>query len=377
MLERVRHMLVKEFIQIFRDPRMKAVIFLMPMIQLMVFGYAVTTDVKNVKTAVYDLDNSMTSRELVASFAETDYFDVAFYAENPQHVREMIDRGHVRAVLQINKGFEANVRAGKTAAVQMIIDGTDSNTAGIVLDYSAKITGRFSQEILNDRLIRIRGAEGEMPFTVNLETRAWFNENLESRNFYVPGVIAIIVMLITLMLTGMAVVREKEIGTMEQIMVTPITPAEFILGKTIPFALIGFIDVILITVLGVFWFDVPIRGSIILLFAATALYLMTTLGVGLLISTVSRTQQQAMMSTFFFYFPAVLLSGFMFPIANMPVIIQWLTYLNPLRYFLIIVRGIFLKGVGPEVLWPQMAALAVMGLLVLWVASKRFQKTLS
>lgn len=377
MLERVRHMLIKEFIQIFRDPRMKAVIFLMPMIQLMVFGYAVTTDVKNVKTAVYDLDNSMTSRELVARFAETDYFDVAFYAKNPQHVREMIDQGHVRAVLQINKGFENNVRAGKTAAVQMIIDGTDSNTAGIVLDYSAKISGRFSQEILNDRLIRIRGAEGEMPFTVNLETRAWFNENLESRNFYVPGVIAIIVMLITLMLTGMAVVREKEIGTMEQIMVTPITPAEFILGKTIPFALIGFIDVILITVLGVYWFDVPIRGSIILLFAATALYLMTTLGVGLLISTVSQTQQQAMMSTFFFYFPAVLLSGFMFPIANMPLVIQWLTYLNPLRYFLIIVRGIFLKGVGPEVLWPQMAALAVMGLLVLWVASKRFKKTLS
>jgi len=215
------------------------------------------------------------------------------------------------------------------------------------------------------------------PATVKLQTRAWFNENLESRNFYVPGVIAIIVMLITLMLTSMAVVREKEIGTMEQIMVTPITPSEFILGKTIPFALIGFADVVLITVLGVFWFDVPIRGNLLMLFVATALYLMTTLGVGLLISTVSETQQQAMMSTFFFYFPAVLLSGFMFPIANMPVAIQWLTYLNPLRYFLVIVRGIFLKGIGPAVLWPQMTALAVMGLVVLWLASRRFQKTLA
>jgi len=211
--------------------------------------------------------------------------------------------------------------------------------------------------------------------SVELQSRAWFNENLESRNFYVPGVIAIIVMLITLMLTSMAVVREKEIGTMEQIMVTPITPAEFILGKTVPFALIGFADVALITLVGVLWFKVPIRGNLLLLFGATTLYLMSTLGVGLLISTVSRTQQQAMMSTFFFYFPAVLLSGFMFPIANMPTVIQWFTYLNPLRYFLVIVRGIFLKGIGPEVLWPQMLALAIMGTVFLWFASSRFQKT--
>ncbi len=374
MWERIRHMLIKEFIQIFRDPRMKTVIFLMPMIQLMVFGYAVTTDVKHVATAVYDLDNSITSREMVSRFGETGYFDMDIYAQNPRHIEEIIDHGLVRAVLQINKGFENDLRAGKTASVQMIIDGTDSNTAGIVLNYSSKITAEFSRNILAERLGRTQGAV-MVPVEITLDSRAWFNENLESRHFYVPGVIAIIVMLITLMLTGMAVVREKEIGTIEQIMVTPITPAEFILGKTIPFALIGFIDVVLITVLGVFWFDVPIRGSLLLLFGATALYLMNTLGVGLLISTVSRTQQQAMMSTFFFYFPAVLLSGFMFPIANMPVVIQWLTYLNPLRYFLVIVRGIFLKGVGPAVLWPQMAALAVMGLVILWFASKRFQKT--
>jgi len=193
----------------------------------------------------------------------------------------------------------------------------------------------------------------------------------------VPGVIAILVMLITLMLTSMAVVREKEIGTIEQIMVTPITPLEFILGKSVPFALIGFADVFIITAVGVFWFEVPIRGSILLLFGATGLYLMTTLGIGLLISTVSETQQQAMMSTFFFYFPAVLLSGFMFPIANMPTVIQWATYFNPLRYFLVIVRGIFLKGVGISILWPQMATLAVIGVAVLWFASRRFHKTLA
>lgn len=210
-----------------------------------------------------------------------------------------------------------------------------------------------------------------------METRAWFNENLISRNFFVPGVIAIIVTLVTLMLTGMAVVREKEIGTMEQIMVTPITPLEFILGKTVPFAIIGLVEVVLITVVGVSWFEVPIRGSLLLLFFCTILYLLTTLGVGLLISTVSRTQQQAMMTTFLFFMPAILLSGLMFPIANMPEVIQWLTYLNPMRYFLVIIRGIFLKGVGADILWPQMAALAVLGLLTLWFTSRRFKKTLA
>jgi len=276
----------------------------------------------------------------------------------------------------INHGFEDDLRAGRTAQLQVIVDGTDSNTAGIVLDYSAKIARQFSQNVLDTRYARLKGVPQE-PAQVAVQTRAWFNENLESRNFYVPGVIAIIVLLITLMLTSMAVVREKEIGTMEQIMVSPITPAEFILGKTVPFALIGFADVIGITLVGVLWFEVPIRGNLLLLLGATTLYLMTTLGVGLLISTVSGTQQQAMMSTFFFYFPAVLLSGFMFPIANMPELVQWLTYLNPLRYFLVIVRGIFLKGVGPSILWPQMAALAVMGLAMLWLASRRFRKTLA
>jgi ABC-2 type transport system permease protein len=376
MRERIKHMLIKEFIQIFRDPRMKGVIFLMPIIQLLVFGYAVTTDVKNIPTLVYDLDNSVASRELISRFVKSGYFDVVGYTDRDSRIRDLMDRGEVGAVLRINKGFENDLRAGRAAQLQLIVDGTDSNTAGIVLNYSSKIAGQFSNKVLVERLTRGTGRSVDTS-RVKLETRAWFNENLESRNFYVPGVIAIIVMLITLMLTSMAVVREKEIGTMEQIMVTPITSVEFILGKTVPFALIGFADVVLITVLGVFWFDVPIRGSLLLLFVATALYLLTTLAIGLFISTVSQTQQQAMMSTFFFYFPAVLLSGFMFPIANMPVVVQWLTYLNPLRYFLVIVRGVFLKGVGPDVLWPQMIALAVMGRVALWLAAKRFRKTLA
>ena len=376
MYERIKHMFFKEVIQTFRDPKMKGVIFLMPIVQVLVFGYAVTTDVKHIATAIYDLDNTVASRELVASFVKSGYFDIVEYVNDEDRAQKLVDRSKVRAVLRMNKGFEDDLRGGRTARLQVIVDGTDSNTAGIVLDYSAKIAGQFSQKILLTRLTRLKGSLQES-VRVEMQTRAWFNENLESRNFYVPGVIAIIVMLITLMLTSMAVVREKEIGTMEQIMVTPITPMEFILGKTAPFALIGFADVILITVIGVFWFEVPIRGSVPLLFFAAGLYLMTTLGIGLFISTVSQTQQQAMMSTFFFYFPAVLLSGFMFPIANMPMVVQWFTYLNPLRYFLVIIRGIFLKGVGPGILWPQMAALAVMGVITLWLASRRFKKTLA
>jgi len=221
------------------------------------------------------------------------------------------------------------------------------------------------------------GGNAAGPAGVEVQTRAWFNENLESRNFFVPGVIAMMIMLITLLLTSMAVVREKEIGTIEQIMVTPITPAEFILGKTIPFAIIALFDVLLVTVVGVFWFDIPVRGSLPPLFFCSLIYLMTALSVGLLISTVSDTQQQAMMSTFFFFFPALLLSGMMFPIANMPEPVQWLTYLNPLRYFLVIVRGIFLKGVGIDVLWPQITALAIMGIAMLWLAANRFHKTIA
>jgi ABC-2 type transport system permease protein len=376
MLGRLKQILIKEFIQIFRDPRSRGIVFIMPIFQMVVFGYAVTTDVKHVATGIYDLDNSPASRELITRFVHSGYFDIEVTLSREEQIQELVDHGRVQALIRLNKGFEKDLKAGRTGIIQLIVDGTDSNTAAIVLNYSNKIVSQYSQEILVQRFLRLRGSNQKLS-PVELETRAWFNENLESRNFYVPGVIALLVMLITLLLTSMAVVREKEIGTMEQIMVTPITPKEFILGKTLPFALISFIDVVLITIVAVFWFEVPIRGSLGLLFLATSLYLMTTLGVGLFISTVSRTQQQAMMSAFFFQFPAVLLSGFVFPIANMPEVVQWLTFFNPLRYFLVIIRGIFLKGVGLTILWPHLLALGVMGSIILWLASKRFRKTMA
>ena len=278
-------------------------------------------------------------------------------------------------VLHLDKGFGATLAAGRTAPVQIILDGTDANTAGIVLGYAGAITARFNGEAIADRIARQLGTPPRVG-RVEMKTRAWFNENLESRNFYVPAVIANIVFIITMILSSMAVVREKEIGTIEQIVVTPITRAEFILGKTIPFALIGFADVGIITAVATFWFEVPVRGSIPLLFAATALFLLSSLGFGLFISTVSRTQQQALMSAFFFIFPAMLLSGFAFPIENMPEPVQWLTFLNPLQYYLVIIRGIFLKGVGAEVLWPQFLGLALLGMMILTFAVRRFSKTL-
>jgi ABC-2 type transport system permease protein len=376
MLERIRHMLIKEFIQTFRDPRMRPLIFFAPLMQLLIMSYAITLDVKNVATAVYDLDRSAASRRLIDRFAGSGYFTVTARVGSDAEAREQLDRSEVQLLIRVNKGFENDVRAGRTAPVQLLLDGTDSNTAGVVLQYANRIVTAESAELLAERMRRsagvVRPAAG-----IDLRSRAWFNENLDSHLYYVPGLMAIIVALITLMLTSMAVVREKELGTMEQIMVTPIRPLEFILGKTVPFALIAFGDVILVTLVGVFWFEVPVRGNLLVLLLATTVFLLTSLGVGLMISTLSRTQQQAMMSTFFFFIPAIMLSGFIFPIESMPRVVQWITLANPLRYFLVVIRGVFLKGIGLEVLWPQLAGLLALGLFTMTVATRRFKKTMA
>lgn len=370
MRERIRQMLVKEIKQVRRDPRMRAVILVVPILQSLVFGYAVTTDVRNVRTAVYDTDRTPESRELVSRFIGSGYFREVVRVADDAAARDAIDRGTARVVLHMRPGFGEAVRAGKPAQVQLIIDGTDSNTAGLVLNYAAKITAGFNRSVM----VRRTGREIPEP---GADVRAWFNANLESRNFYVPGVIALLVTLTTLLLTSMSIVREKEIGTIEQIIVSPIRKSELIIGKSLPFAIIAFVNVVTVTLIAALWFRVPIRGSILLLLACTALFLMTAIGMGLLISTIAGTQQQAMLTSFFYFMPAVLLSGFIFPIANMPLPVQWLTYVNPLRYFLVIIRGIFLKGIGVTVLWPQMVALALLGAVTLFLATRAFRKQLT
>jgi len=375
MFERLKHMLIKEFIQVFRDPRMRGVILLVPIIQVIIFGYAVNTDVRHIRTAVYDLDNTPASRDLVSRFEGSGCFDVVEHPGSESQARACIDAGRVKALIRLNQGFAGDLDGGRTAQAQLILDGSDSNTAGIVISYASRIAATYNQRILIQRISRSTGGR----FTaepVSMESRSWFNPNLESRYFFLPGVIAQLVMIVSIILSSMAIVREREIGTIEQIMVTPIGRTEFILGKTIPFALIGFVNVAMVTLVAVLWFKVPLEGSLLTLFFATGLFLLSNLGVGLFISTVSRTQQQAMMTAFFFIQPAILLSGFIYPIANMPPSIQWLTYLNPLRYFLVIIRGVFLKGVGFAVLWPQMLALAILGVTMITLASSRFKKTI-
>lgn len=377
MFERIKQMIIKEFIHVFRDRRMIAIVFVTPVLQLLVFGYAVTTDVKEISTAVYDLDRSYESRELVRRLESSGYFNIKYFIKDNHEMQELLDAGKVTAAIQINRNFSSELKNNKETEIQILVDGTDSNTATIAMDYANRIIGMYAKEIKTYNVSKSSNPlSPSLKAGLEVQTRAWYNPDLKSRNYNVPAVIAIVIMLTCLLLTSMAVVREREIGTMEQLMVTPVKPLELILGKTIPFALISFFDVFLVTFVAVFWFDIPIKGQILLMPLNTAIYLLSVLGIGLFISTIARTQQQAMMATFLFYIPAVLLSGFMFPIENMPEIIQYLTYINPLRYFLVIIRGIFLKGNGMSVLWQQMFALLILGISVITISSLRFKKRL-
>ncbi len=376
MLERLHRMLVKEFIQVLRNPRMRAVLFVMPVVQVIVIGYAVSTDVRHVPIAVYDLDRTPATRDLISRFEGSGCFDVVRRLDSEPAVQQALDSGDVKAVLQFNSGFAGALAGGGTARAQLLLDGSDSNTAGVALAYAGRIAADFNRTLLEQRFARSAGVRLKAE-PVGLVSRSWFNANLDSRHYFVPGVLAMLVAVVTVILSSMSIVREREIGTMEQIMVTPIGRLEFILGKTIPFAVIGFVDVALIALITVFWFRVPMLGFPPVLFLGTALYLLSTLGVGLFISTVSATQQQAMMTAFFFMLPAFMLSGFVYPIANMPRVVQAITCLNPLRYYLVIIRGVFLKGLGLPELWPQMGALALLGGGMLVLAAGRFRKTMS
>ena len=375
MFKRVRFLFVKELIQVLRDKRMRITLIFPPIFQLIVFGYAANLDVKHINTAVRDLDQTVESRELLNRFGSSKYFDIISYPQTPKEVEALIKKGDVILSIEIPSDFSRKLKKGDTATVQIILDGTESNTAMIALGYVGRILSEYSTMIMIKRLNR----EGMVDFEeagVELEHRIWFNPNAESRLFYVPGVIASIAFLLPIILTAQAIVREREIGTLEQIMVTPIRSWELMLGKTLPFALIGLADAIMIALIGVFWFEVPLRGNPLILLLGNVFFLMSSVGIGLFISTISSTQQQAQISTFFFMMPAFILSGFAFPLENMPEWLQTITYANPLRYFLIIIRGVFLKGNGLDILWPQMLALVILGGFMIVLSSMRFQKRL-
>jgi drug efflux transport system permease protein len=386
MLKRIREIVIKELRQTFREPKMRFFLFGPPMIQLIVFGYAVNLDVEDTKMAWLDQDRTVASRELRARFEGSSYFDITETPANAAAAQNLLDRSAVSMVVSVLPGFSRDLERGDTAQVQVLVDGTNSNTASVVSSYAAQVINGLSAYWLDQRqgvfLMSATASSGidrprELPLpSVNAQTRVWFNEDLRSRNYFVPGILVNIITIVTLMLTALAIVREKEIGTMEQLMVTPVRPLELMLGKTIPFAMVGLVQIILVISVSLLVFRVPLRGSLPLLMFTGFLFVINTLGFGLLISTTSDTQQQAMMGSFMFFMPALMLSGFAFPIASMPEAVQYFTYLNPLRYFTEIVRGIFLKGVGLEILWPQTLALVVSGISVVTLSALRFHKRL-
>ena len=376
MLARMKQMIIKEFIQVLRDKRTRFILIGPPIIQMLVFGYAATYEIHHVPTVVLDLDHSQESRELVSRFTSSPYFDVQRQLTNSRQLGDLIEQGKATVGVEIHAGFAQQLRKGEPAPLQVIVDATNSNTALIASGYISQIAAGFSQEYQQDNIYRIAPQLMEVMPTVDLAPRPWYNPDLRSRWFFIPGIVGSLTLVLVITLTAFGVVREREIGTLEQIMVTPIRPAEFILGKTLPFFLIGLFDVSLIGLVGSLWFQVPFRGHLSVLFLGAVLFLLCMLGVGLLISTVSSTQQQAMVTAFFFIMPAITFSGFGFPISTMPHWLQMMTYAVPLRYFLVVLRGTYLKGVGMSVLWPQMAAMAGLGVGLLGLAILRFRKSL-
>lgn len=374
MFERIKSMIIKEFIQVFRDKRMRAVIFIAPLLQLIVFGFAVNMDIRHVSTAFYDRSNSCESRELAAMMSSSGYFDIKYYPSAPGEVNCLIDEGKVVCAVCVNDRFAEDLKAGRTAVLQVLLDGSDSNTAGIAASYIQRLLAQYASKRGQTPFLDTKKVSVPFLMPVDLRLRVWYNPDLKSSTYNVPGVMSILIMLVCLLLTAMAVVREREIGTMEQIMVTPIKPLEFILGKTLPFAAIAFFDMFLVAVVGVNVFGVPIRGHFYVLIFGVAVYILSAIGIGLFVSTIAKTQQQAMMATFIVLLPSILLSGFAFPIENMPQWIQYVTYLNPLRYFLVIIRGVFLKANGFDILWPQFFALFALGISLLTLSSFRFKK---
>ncbi|MGO8800085.1 MAG: ABC transporter permease [Roseiarcus sp.] len=376
MFGRIITLVIKEFIELRRDKWARFRLVVPPLIQVIIFGYAATFEVFGVSTAVLDLDHSQESRELISRFTYSGRFHIVKVAQGQPEITAAIDSGDAVVAIAVQPGFARLLRKGQSAPVQVVVDGTNSNTALISLGYVGEIAAQFSQDYATDLAQRLRGAQGPPAAQVVLEQRPWYNKDFNSRWFFVPGIIAMVILTMLVNLLSFAVVREREVGTLEQIMVTPIRPLEFILGKSIPFFFVGMALVGLIVAVGTLWFRIPFVGNPLVLLLGTSLYLFSILGLGLLISTLCQTQQQAFATNFFVVNPMVTLSGFATPISSMPDALQWLTCLDPVRYYLIIIRGTFVKGVGLAELWPQMAALAILGTGLMAASILRFRKSL-
>jgi ABC-2 type transport system permease protein len=369
-MRRVRFLVWKELLELKADPRLAGIVIIAPLIQLFMLGYAATTDIRDVPVVIADADRSSTSRELIARFQASPSFSVTGIVSGSSEADSYLERGTAWMALSIPYGFGVGVQNRRPQTLQIVADGSDANSATVSLGYAGNLIQSYGAE----KAAALRTAPA-LRGGIEPRVRVWFNPRLESRDFMIPGVVALLLLVVTTNLSSMGIVREKELGTLEQLNVTPLRRWELIVGKLLPYALVGLLDVFLVIGVALLWFQIPLRGSFWLLLALTIVYLLSTLGLGLFVSTISSTQQQAMMTTMFFFLtPMIYLSGFIFPIENMPAAIQPLTYLIPLRYFLVIVRSIFLKGVGLETLWPQALALAGWGAAILGLAIARSSK---
>ncbi len=368
----LKFMIWKELLQLKRDKKMFGILFIAPVLQLIVLGYAANFDVERITTAVCDYDRTEESAHYLDRYFQGRFFERTLTIANSSEIDPLLEAGTVQAGIVIPAGFGKKQSKNEATAVQLIVNGSDTNYATNTFNYAAQITARYSTSIMLERMEKagIREVPG-----VRLEQRLLFNPELKTRNFMVPAIMGLILMIITVMLTSMAIVREKEMGTIEQLIVTPISKLPVLAGKLIPFLVIGLIDVALVTVVAINLFHIPLKGNLLTLFLGAFLFLFNTLGLGLFVSTVSATQQQAMMTVMFFIMmPFIYLSGFVFPVDNMPVVFQYVAQGIPLTHFLVIVRGLFLKGSTLIDLWPSMAALAVTGIIIFAVSLKRFRK---
>lgn len=375
-MQQILFLIRKEFIQVFRDRAMIFIIFLMPLIQVLLLGSAVSTDIKHIKTIICDLDHTPSSRELIRRFQHTKYFDLQFIETNQKNITPYIDQGKATVAIVIPTRFEKDLRRNQSPTVQILVDGQDSNSSLIAMGYANRIVQAFSLEKLQNSLTSNPKIFRQIHL-VEPETRIWYNPNLEAKNYMIPGIVVVLLTAITTLLTALGLVREKEIGTLEQLMVTPIKSYQLMIGKTVPFAILGLFEISFAIAVAKLWYQIPIRGNLLLFFGFSFIFMFTTLGVGIFVSTISKTQQQALFLAWFFMIFAILMSGFMFPIENMPKLMQYLTYINPVRYFITIVRELFLKGSGLSYLWLQGLIMTIFSIVIITFSAIRFQKRVS
>ena len=374
-LHRLLALIRKEFIQIVRDPRTLGITFALPVVQIFLLGYAATTDLRNVPLAVWDQDRSWASRQLLDAYRGSDYFRLEYEADSEAELRRLIDSGQAKAGLLIPPDYSARFARGQTAQVAVVVDGSDPTIAGTALSAAAMVGQTKATNLVAERAAA-RGLAAVIQPPVEVRTQVWYNPDLLSAYYMIPALIGLILMVLTTLLTATSIVRERERGTIEQLIVTPLSSVELIVGKVTPYVLIAAINMVEILVAGILIFGVPINGSLPLLLALSGLFLASTLGLGLFISTIASTQQEATLTAYFFILPSIFLSGFLFPLASMPWYLQAISYIIPLRYYLVIVRGIMLKGVSVDVLWPQVIALCIFAVVIMGSAALRFRKRL-